>query len=309
MTRTDKKYSSTLKFSAILVVALLIVSVTMNAQRKVTPVQNPTNTPVTVNENKSEADTFDRSRLVEMADARGNMIMVDTLTGKEWIDTLGEDRAQIPKMIQPLIFSASAGIDLFTPVLRAFGQHYGMFEVSGEFNFHNRYIPVLEFGLGQANYAPDDNNYVYKSPVAPFFRIGANYNFLYNSNPDYMVFAGLRYGFTPFRFSVDALDVSNNYWDTDASFKIPSQNIFAGYFDVLIGLRVRIYENFSLGWTIRYRSLLHESKCQYGEPWYIPGLGSRNTALGATFTVTYTFPLAKSRLEEVTGPAPHTHVH
>lgn len=298
MTKRRKTYNLSPIAAVLSLITLFALSVSMNAQRKVTPVQNAANTPVTINENKSDADTFDRSRLVEMADAQGNLIMVDTITGQEWVDTLGDNHTHIPKMIQPKIFSASASVDLFTPLARAFGQHHGMFEVAGELNIHNRYIPIVEFGLGQAHYAPDDNNYIYRSPVAPFFRLGANYNFLYNSNPDYMLYAGLRYGFSPFRFSVDATDVNNGYWQTESSFKIPSQNIFAGYFDVLLGLRVRIYSNWSLGWTVRFRSLIHETKCRYGEPWYIPGMGSRGSTLGVTFSVTYTFPLAPSRLEE-----------
>lgn len=300
MSRNHHRHFTSSTATAIAVVVLTVLSFTLSAQRRATPVTNSTNTPIPINENRQAGDTLDRSRLVEMSDAAGNIIMVDTITGKEWVDTLGGPQVKIPKMQQPLLYSASVSADIFTPLMRAFGQHYGLFEVAAEVNLHNRYIPVVEFGLGKADYAPDDNNYVYNSPVAPFFRLGANYNFLYNSNPDYMVFAGLRYGFTPFRFSVTDVSVNNGYWGTNERFDIPSQNVFAGYLHVMLGIRVRIIDNLSLGWTVRYHTLLHESSCRYGEPWYIPGFGSRNSALGATFSVTYTFPFPHKQPIETT---------
>lgn len=271
-------------------------------QRRITPVNTPATATQPVNENKAATDSVDRTHVVEMIDTQGNKVLVDTLAGTEFVDSTAVDNKPIPKMEYPLLYSASVSADLFTPAMRAFGQHYGLTEFAVEVNLHNRYIPVFEFGLGQADYTPDDNNYTYRSPIAPFFRIGANYNFFYNSNPDYLLFAGVRYGFTPFKFSVTDITLNDSYWDETKRFDIPEQSVTAGNFEFLLGLRVKIIDRISLGWTVRYHSLLHDSVTDYGEAWYIPGFGSRNSSLSATFSITYTLPLSKPTPETVLPP-------
>lgn len=274
----------------ILPVIVMACMLTMNAQRRVTPVDNPATATQHVNENKANGDTIDRSRLVEMTDAKGNQILVDTITGKEFVDSTVVEKT-VPKMIYPLLHSASVSFDLFTPAMRAFGTKYGLGEIAAEVNLHNRYIPVIEFGLGKADNTPEDNNYTYRSPVAPFFRIGMNYNFLYQSNPDYLIMAGVRYGFTPFKFEVTDITQQPGYWDEPLTYSIPSQSVTAGYFQILLALRVRIIDNFSLGWSVRYQTLLHDTDTPHGNAWYIPGFGPRDRSINATFSLSYTVPL------------------
>lgn len=280
---------------SISLVALAFVCVfSSKAQRRVTPIDTPATATQHINENKANGDSLDRSRLVEMTDSRGNKILVDTVTGKEFIDSAAIEKAKNVKMKYPLLHSATVSLDLFTPAMRAFGTKYGLGEVAAEINLYNRYIPVLEFGLGQAENTPDDNNYTYKSAISPFFRIGMNYNFFYGSNPDYMLMIGLRYGFSPFKFEVTDISQQGGYWNEPMTYNIPSQSVTAGYLQLLLALRVRIFDNFSMGWSIRYQSIMHESATPHGKAWYIPGFGARNRSLNATFSLSYTIPLSNS---------------
>lgn len=176
----------------ILTLLCCLVCCGMSAQRRVTPVKAGSKNLVGVNENKQPGDSIDRSRLVSVTDDRGNKVLVDTVTGKEVPDTVAVDgvtQGRVPKMINPLLFSASVGVDLWDPLMRIFGQSYGMVGFSAEINLHNRYIPVVEVGLGNASSTPSNQNYTYHVGLSPYFRIGANYNFLYNSNPDYQFVA------------------------------------------------------------------------------------------------------------------------
>lgn len=275
-----------------LLIAVIATVITATGQRRVTPVNNSATATQHINENKANGDSIDRSRLVEMTDSHGNTILVDTITGTEFVDTTVVEN-RVPKMIYPLLHSASVSFDLFTPATRAFGAKYGLGEMAAEVNFHNRYIPVVEFGLGQANSTPDDNNYSYRTPVAPFFRLGMNYNFLYQSNPDYLIMIGFRYGFTPFKFEITDITQQPGYWNEPLSYGIPSQNVTAGYFQILLALRVKVWENISLGWSVRYQSLLHDTDTPYGNAWYIPGFGPRNRSINATFAISYTIPLTR----------------
>ena len=77
---------------------------------------------------------------------------------------------------------------------------------------------------------------------------------------------------------------------------------------VLFGLRVKVFGPISMGWSIRYKAILHQSAAEFGEPWYIPGYGSRGAITGS-FTVSYTLPIKKwvrqqpDPLADTSGPA------
>lgn len=287
----------------ILTLLCCLVCCGMSAQRRVTPVKAGSKNLVGVNENKQPGDSIDRSRLVSVTDDRGNKVLVDTVTGKEVPDTVAVDgvtQGRVPKMINPLLFSASVGVDLWDPLMRIFGQSYGMVGFSAEINLHNRYIPVVEVGLGNASSTPSNQNYTYHVGLSPYFRIGANYNFLYNSNPDYQFVAGIRYGWSRFSYQLRDVLITDGYWGQQETVDFPSQISSVSYINVLFGLRVKIWKPISMGWNVRFRAILHETEQPGGQPWYIPGYGARNGIITGSFSVFYTFSLGGKKK---TGPA------
>ncbi len=150
-----------------------------------------------------------------------------------------------------------------------------------------------------ARRTPAGQNYTYRSPLSVYFKIGADYNFLYNSNPDYKWFVGLRYGFSPFTWAVDDITLDDPYWGGSARFGIPSQTATAGWGELCMGLRIRLWDNIHAGWMVRFHALLHQSKSPHGEPWYIPGFGARGQALTGSFTISYTIPVNKRRVDDI----------
>lgn len=263
-------------------------------RRRMTPVE----TPATVTQHINEALT-DSARILEarmarsthFQDADGHTVYVDTVTGEQWVDSAA--LMPVIKMKYPLLESASVGLDIWDPLMRAFGQDYGIAGAWAEVSLHNRYFPVFEAGLGQASHTPSGGNYSYRSPLSVYFRLGLNYNFLYNSSPDYRFFAGIRYGFSPFSYRITDVTVDAPYWDETARFDIPSQRSTVGWFELVFGLRVRLWGPVSAGWSVKYHTILHESAARYGQPWYIPGYGSRSGALTGSVSVSYSFSLDK----------------
>lgn len=67
------------------------------------------------NENKQPGDSIDYSNVVSMTDEAGNTILVDTISGIEVPDTAQTTTGRVPKMINPLLFSASVGVDIWDP--------------------------------------------------------------------------------------------------------------------------------------------------------------------------------------------------
>lgn len=268
------------------------------AQRKITPVKPSTPaTPAAPAQPKS--DEFDRpANLAEMLDAEGNVVLVDTISGKEWVDSTAI-RDESKKMRYPLFESVTFGVNIWDAAMRLFGQENGLGDAWVELSLHNRYKPLFEFGFGSADETPDGKNYTYKSKLAPFFRIGANYNVFYNNDPRYQLLVGVRYGFTPFSYEVTNVSVSNGYWDITDRFDIPSQSTTVGFFELAAGVRVMIARQISLGWLVKYHTILHEGKTDYGKPMYIPGYGKRGGNFGASFSISYTLPLNKVPIESV----------
>lgn len=286
-----------MKFPVIILMLTVLLSTVLPAaaRRRMTPIDTPATTTVqAVNETASDTARINakrRANSVSYVNDNGITVFVDTISGEEWLmDSTVIGR--VPKMEFPLFHAISVGVNIWDPLLRAFGQDYGIADVWAELSLHNRYKPIIEIGLGTADYSPEGMNYTYRSPLSVYFRIGANYNFLFNSNPDYSVFAGLRYGVSSFNYSVDNVTLNSPYWGETAHFNIPRQHASAGWGEITAGVRVKLLGPVSAGWTVKYQALLHQSKPKYGEPWYIPGYGSRGSNFSGSFSIIYTFGLS-----------------
>lgn len=289
--------------AAIICLLILAGLLSLTAQRRITPVKPA----IAAGEPQpAERDTT-RPRIpttvAHYHDDLGNVILVDTVTGQEYKDTTAVQQ-KVPKMEYPLLSSVSVGVDLWDPLMRAFGNHYGLIGFSAGVNLHNRYRPVVEIGLGDANFTPDDGNFTYKSKMAPYFKIGADYNFLYNSNPAYEVYAGLRFGLTPFKFELTDITVTDSYWDETQHFNIPSQSVTATYFEVLLGVKVKLWGPISAGWQLKYHSLFSDGNPEYGQPWYIPGYGTHRSNWSGSFSIYYTFDLNHRSKQQVNNVNP-----
>lgn len=262
---------------------------------RINPVETEASMTVSKNEvlnDTAKINKLRRERSTHYHNDKGQTIYIDTITGEEWMDTLAW-KAGIPKMEHPLIFSASAGVNIWDGVMRLFGQDYGLASAWAELNMHNRYLPRVEIGLGTADHWPDRRNFHYKSPVAPYFKIGCRYNFFYNSNPDYLLMAGLNYGFSSFKYDVSDVTFDSPYWDENSKFSIPRQTATVGWMEVSLGLRVKLFGPISAGWSVIFHSIIHQGKPKYGKPWYVPGYGTRGTSLTGEFSISYTLPLNK----------------
>lgn len=289
------KASKILKILA-LAVAVFAMPQVADAQRKVTPVEPVPSMPG-VPSKKPEKKVADRTNVVERKDAHGNVVLVDTISGKEWVDST--EVKQVKVMEYPLWHAVDIGVNVWDPVMRALGQKYGLIDFYGELSLHNRYKPIVEIGLGMMDEVPDGMNFRYKSKLAPYFKVGMNYNVFYNSNPDYQLLVGARVGYSSFSYEIVDATIDQGYWGDQAHFSIPSQSTSATWMELCAGVKVKIAKPISLGWLLRYHSLMSEGKPEAGEPMYIPGFGKRKNSLTLSFSIIYTLPLNKSKSPSV----------
>lgn len=260
------------------------------SQRRVNAVNNAATRTQHVND--AEGDTARmierrRQRSIHYHDPDGRVVMVDTVTGQEWIDSTMLPKP--PKMKLPLMYAVEVGVNIWDPVMRIFGQKYGGVDFSAALNLHNRYIPTFEAGFGMTDNTPPGMNFTYKTPMSPYFKIGADYNFIYNSDPDYRFVVGVRYGFSAFSYSLDNVWMNDSYWGENPTIAFPRQNVTAGWGELVLGLRVKIAGPISAGWMFRYHTLLHQTHPATGDAWYIPGFGPSASSITGSFSIVYKF--------------------
>lgn len=263
-------------------------------RRFVTPVNNAATRTQHVNDARGDSARMlerRRARSIHYHDDQGRTIMVDTLTGQEWVDSTLLPTP--PKMLRPLFYAVEIGVNIWDPVMRIFGQKYGGIDFSATLNLHNRYLPTFEAGFGMAKKTPAAMNFTYRSPLAPYFKIGADYNFIYNSDPDYRFTAGVRYGFSAFKYHLENVTIDDPYWNEALNPSFPDASVTAGWFELVLGLRVKIAGPISAGWAFRYHSILHRSHPATGDAWYIPGYGTETSSLSGSFSIVYSLGLAK----------------
>lgn len=278
----------------LLLLLFTIASLTALCQRKITPVT--TGATMTQSRNEVKNDSTDRSNLVEMKDADGRIILVDTVTGKEFVDSAALKKKK--EVHYPLLHSAIIGVDIWNPVMRAFGQKYGLIGFSAQVNLKNRYIPTFEFGLGNANYDPDDNNYTFHSGISPYFKLGMDYNFLFKSNPNYLAFVGIRYGFSPFKYQLRDVTTGSDYWGETSPVDFPEKSYTASWYEISFGIRAHVWKDISIGWTFKYHRKIGGND-EDGKPYYIPGYGSTSSNIAAAFSIYYTLPLWTNKKHRV----------
>lgn len=259
-------------------------------KRHINPINSTATMPVGINETKNDTSRINaafRARSSHIHRDDGTILYIDTITGEEWIDSTG--MLQLPKMKYSLLQGVDVGVNIWDPVMMLFGQKHGLIGFNASVNLHNRYFPAMEIGLGRASLTSEQPGFHYSSPLAPYFKIGADYNFLYNSKQAYKWFAGLRYGFSTFRWQVDGVNPAPGYWGDVPPLAIPTQNATAGWVEFNIGLSVQLWRNFSAGWRIILHSLIHQSSNVHGKPWYTPGYGTSGMISGS-FSFTYHIP-------------------
>lgn len=193
-----------------------------------------------------------------------------------------------PKSPWPLYNGVTVGFNFFDAVMLIAGQSYASFDCNASVSLHNWFFPTMELGLGYSNNHQEGTSMVYHTKPSPYLKIGIDYNFLYKSTPDYMAGLGIRFGWAHPSYEIKNATIDTPYWDQSAQFNISNQSVNAWFGEALASVKVKIWQQISLGWTIRYRFKMKIPDASNSTPWYIPGYGG-SSPLTATFSIMYTF--------------------
>ena len=165
-------------------------------------------------------------------------------------------------------------IDLVSIVTSALGTETYNFEGAVHYNIQNKYLAILECGLAGANKASATE--VNFKTSAPFAKIGLDFNIVKPSvnpkNARNMFLLGARVGATNFSYDI------SNYSVTDTAGVITlqnyqNQNATKLWFEIVASVRVDVYRNIYMGWSVRNKQLITNDAIGAIVPWFIPGYG------------------------------------
>ena len=202
----------------------------------------------------------------------------------------------------PLLTDISIGANIAEPLFMAFGQTYASVDVNATLNMWNRLQPTVELGLGWAKSTPDDMNFTYRAKPSPYFKVGANYNFLFKNSPDYQALIGIRLGYSTFGYDITDVYYRSGYWQEYLDMDIRGQRSHALWGEAGVGLKVKLFDRLSMGWMIRYHGIFNYGKNEHSKPWFIPGYGPRGSSLGLSLGLSYTLPLYRETPDESKAP-------
>lgn len=174
---------------------------------------------------------------------------------------------------------------------------YG-WEVSADYEIIKDLFGVVEIGSQATNF--QTSGYRYKGGGG-YTRIGADYNYMKHLDPEStdQLLIGLRYGFTTFFHEADQINISDAYWGNLTGASVDRKWLSDNWFEIATGMRARLFNNFYLAWSVRFKVNIWQQKDNQMQPYHIPGFGRgwNNSAIGINYSLYYKIPIYKKKMK------------
>lgn len=161
------------------------------------------------------------------------------------------------------------------------------YDFSADIRINEDFYPVFEGGW--TSYDLSANRIEYTSRGF-YLRAGMDYNILntgiYSVND--MLFLGLRYAFASYNTEVSSFSTPQGYWGEYTDSFGPAK-VNTHWLEAVAGLRVELFRNFFIGFSVRGRLRLYTSEYYNMAPLYTPGFGKGKTptSFGFNYSVYY----------------------
>lgn len=190
-------------------------------------------------------------------------------------------------------FTLSA--DVLGPILKA-SSDYGVMEGALRLNLKNTYFPIVEAGYAICETTNEDTHISYKTK-APFLRAGLDINMLKDKWQDNKLYIGARYGISAFSYDISGPAKQDPIWGGSVPIDFQEISTSAHWIELVAGVQVKIWRNFHMGWSVRFKSAINKGQTDYGTPYYIPGYGTTTsgTCWGATYNLSFDLNWGKKK--------------
>ncbi len=177
--------------------------------------------------------------------------------------------------------------DLFG-LIQKYTSDYGVFEGALRVNFKNKYFPIVEAGYAICETTNEDTHISYETK-APYLRAGLDINMLKNKWQNNRLYLGARYGISKFNYDISGPEQTDKIWGVSQPFHFKDISTTAHWIEFIAGVQVKIWGNFHMGWSVRFKTAISKGSTDYGTPYYIPGYGTTTsgTCWGATYNLSF----------------------
>ena len=173
---------------------------------------------------------------------------------------------------------------------------------NGKCNLGNRALSVECYHGGDLEWIRDVLEHFDTEDTIRFFQ---SIGLMVKEKNSYL-YVGLRYAFSSFKYDVSTLPVDDpiwggsignpsledDYWGGSVPFSHLGMKGSMQWFELVVGVKVRIYKNFNMGWSVRMKYKTSASTNEYANPWYVPGYGKfKSNNMGITYSLIYKLPL------------------
>ncbi len=200
-------------------------------------------------------------------------------------------------------YGVRVGLDLYKLTRGLYDSNYKGIELVGDYRLTKNYYVAAE--LGSENKTTEDDR-LNSTTKGTYIKVGFDYNAYKNwLDMENIISIGLRAGFSTFNQELNSYKIynSNPYWG-EVPPKVSGETfngLTAGWIEVVAGIKVKVYNNIFLGFSLRMNTLVFDKQPSDNfENLYIPGFNRTydgNFGAGLNYTVTYFIPLYKKMVK------------
>lgn len=163
-------------------------------------------------------------------------------------------------------------------------------EFSGDVGYKKLFF-VGELGFGTKNEKNDLYNYKQQGYYA---RLGVEKNLL---KGDDVLFVGLRYGFSYQRHQADGILITDPYWGSVSGTSIPVSEFSLHWLEGVGGIKVKLFNNFYMGYTLRLKVKIYNSDFGEYAPFTVIGFGKpdKSVQAGMSYFIFYKIPFKRKK--------------
>jgi Domain of unknown function (DUF6048) len=212
-------------------------------------------------------------------------------TGK--IDTIGPQKTDR--------YGLRVGADLYKLTRGLYDKNYKGLELVGDYRLTKKYFLAAE--LGNENKTTADTR-LNTTAKGSYLKVGFDYNGYENwLNMENIISVGMRYGVSTFDQEINSYRIYNpNPYFGEMPLKTSGEKfsgLTASWIEVVAGVKVKVINNFFVGFSLRMNTLVTNHKPADFDNLYIPGFNrTYNGGFGAgiNYTVTYFVPIYKKKV-------------
>jgi hypothetical protein len=200
-------------------------------------------------------------------------------------------------------YGVRVGADLYKLTRGLYDSNYKGIELVGDYRLTKNYYIAAE--LGNENKTTEDDRLI-TTTKGTYLKVGFDYNAYENwLDMENIISIGLRGGVSTFNQELNSYKIynPNQYWG-EMPWVVSGKTyngLSAGWIEVVLGLKVKVYNNIFVGFSLRMNTLVYDKKPSNDfENLYIPGFNrtyAGNFGAGFNYTVTYFVPLYKKTVK------------